>query len=227
VCSSDLFTRESAERIAGVIRSAELAVPAAAPLTFERRFPERVPKQVRAATFNGSWAIGASKVVTFSYAPTATQAVTNLSWPITNTAYSGENCIVGREGTSWWLVVPVLSTATAVFATQTATAVFVTGTATQVFYTGSATQSSVNGFSFSRATINYVTDVSATLNTSDCSITVSKTDGSVEVVTGATVTTGTITVQTNTATGSYITGTTTGVFIQQTATATYLRLRVP
>ena len=221
------FTRESAERIAGVIRAAELAVPAAAPLTFERRLTDRVPKQVRAATFTGSWAINATKVVTFKYAPTATQAVTNLSWPITHNHTAAENCLVGREGTSWWLVVPVLQTATAVFATQTATAVFVTGTATSVFYRGSATQSIANGISLSRSTINYVTDVSATLNTTDCSITVSKTNGSTEVVTGATVSTGTITVQTNTATGSYITGSTTGVFIQQTATATYLRLRVP
>jgi hypothetical protein len=221
------FTYESAERIADVVRAAELATPQGKPLTFEARFPERMPKQVRAATFTGSWAINASKVVTFKYAPTATQAVTNLSWPITHNHSVAENCIVGREGTSWWLVVPVLQTATAVFATQTATAVFVTGTATSVFYTGSATQSIANGISLARSTISFVTDVSATLNTSDCSITVSKTNGSSEVVTGATVSTGTITVQTNTATGSYITGTTTGVFIQQTATATYLRLRVP
>jgi hypothetical protein len=221
------FTFESAGRIADVVRAAELATPQGRPLTFEARFPDRVPKQVRAATFSGAWPVNSNKVVQFKFAPTATANVTNLSWPISSTAYSSENCIVGREGTSWWLVVPVLSTATAVFATQTATAVFVTGTATQVFYTGSATQSSVNGFSFSRATINYVTDVSATLNTSDCSIIVSKTTGNLEVVTGASAITGTITVQTNTATGSYITGTTTGVFIQQTATATYLRLRVP
>jgi hypothetical protein len=221
------FTFESAGRIADVVRAAELATPAGKPLTFEARFPERMPKQVRAATFSGSWPINSSKVVTFKFAPTATANVTNLSWPISSTAYSSENCLVGREGTSWWLVVPVLQTATAVFATQTATAVFVTGTATAVFYRGSATQSMANGISLSRATINYVTDVSATLNTSDCSITVSKTNGSSEVVTGATVSTGTITVQTNTATGSYITGTTAGVFIQQTATATYLRLRVP
>ena len=221
------FTFESAERIAGVVRAAELATPQGKPLTFEARFPERIPRNVRAATFNGSWAIGASKVVTFKHAPTATQAVTNLSWPITSTAYSGENCLVGREGTSWWLVVPVLSTATAVFATQTATAVFVTGTATSLFYTGTATQSIATGISLSKATINFLTNVSAALNTADCTITVSNTMSSTEVVIGATVTTGTITVQTNTATGSYITGTTTGVFIQQTVTATYLRLRVP
>ena len=221
------FTFESAERIAGVIRSVELAVPAAAPLTFERRLTDRVPKQVRAATFSGSWAINSTKVVTFSYAPTATQTITNLSWPITHNHTAAENCLVGREGTSWWLVVPVLQAQTAVFATQTATAVFVTGTATSLFYTGTATQSIVTGISLSKATINFLTNVSAALNTTDCTITVSTTGSSTEVVIGATVSTGTITVQTTTATGFYITGTTTGVFIQQTATATYLRLRVP
>ena len=221
------FTYESAERIAGVVRAAELATPEGKPLTFEARFPDRMPKQVRAATFTGSWAINATKVVTFKYAPTATQTVTNLSWPITHNHTAAENCLVGREGTSWWLVVPVLQAATAVFATQTATAVFVTGTATSLFYTGTATQSIATGISLSKATINFLTNVSASLNTADCTIAVSKTTGSSEVVTGATVSTGTITVQTGTATGSYITGTTTGVFIQQTVTATYLRLRVP
>ena len=221
------FTRESAERVARVVRQAELTPAAASPLTFDRRLSDRHPKQVRAATFSGSWPIGSVKTVTFKYAPTATANVTNLSWPITHNHSLAENCIVGREGTSWWLVVPVLQTATAVFATQTATALFVTGTATSVFYTGSATQSIATGISLAKSTISFLTDVSASLNTSNCTITVSKTTGSSEVVTGATVSTGTITVQTNTATGSYITGTTTGVFIQQTATATYLILRVP
>lgn len=221
------FTRESAERIAGVVRAAETAAPSASPLTFDRRFPERIPRMVRAATFTGSWAINDSKVVTFRYAPTATQAVTNLSWPITHSHSVPENCLVGKEGTSWWLVVPVLEARTAVFVTQTATAVFATGTATAVFAGSSGTQSIATGISLAKSTITYVTDVSATLNTSNCVITVSKTNGSTEVVTGATVSTGTITVQSNTATGSYITGSTTGVFIQQTATSTYLRLRVP
>ena len=113
------FTRESAERVARVVRQAELTPAGASPLTFDRRLSDRHPKQVRAATFSGSWAINASKVVTFKYAPTATQTVTNLSWPITHGHTTPENCIVGKEGTSWWLVVPVLQTATAVFVTQT------------------------------------------------------------------------------------------------------------
>lgn len=96
------FTYESAERIAGVVRAAELATPEGKPLTFEARFPDRMPKQVRAATFTGSWAINASKVVTLKYAPTATASVLNL---LINLPSAGQrNCIVGREGTAWNLV---------------------------------------------------------------------------------------------------------------------------
>jgi len=140
------FTRESAERIAGVVRQAELTPPAASPLTFAKRFEDRAPKQVRAATFSGSWPIGGTKVVTFKYAPTATVNAFNLSWPITLTAYSNEDCIVGREGTNWWLVVPRLEARTAIMVTQTA----------------------------STAVMRSVT-IAAVLNTSNCSITVSQT----------------------------------------------------
>jgi hypothetical protein len=94
-------------------------------------------------------------VVQFKYAPTATANVTNLSWPITSTAYAAENCIVGREGTSWWLVVPVLQAQTAVLVTQTASITFASGT----------------------ATASAVSDVliSASLNTNNCLITIGKT----------------------------------------------------
>jgi hypothetical protein len=140
------FTRESAERIAGVVRAAELSPAVASPLDFGRRVvDQRIPKQVRAATFTGSWSVGASKVVTFKYAPTATANVTNLSWPITHNHSVAENCVVGKEGTSWWLVVPVLQTATAVFVMQT---------------TSTTVMSSIQ--------------ISASLNTSNCTITVSQ-----------------------------------------------------
>jgi hypothetical protein len=149
------FTRESAERIAGVVRQAELTPPAASPLTFAKRFEERAPKQVRAATFSGAWPIGSTKVVTFKYAPTATVNAFNLSWPITLTAYSNEDCIVGREGTNWWLVVPRLEARTAILVTQTASQLICSGTATQ----------------------SVVTDVSisGSLNTSSCAITIGRT----------------------------------------------------
>ena len=207
------FTFESAERIAGVIRSAELAVPVASPLTFERRLTDRVPKQVRAATFAGSWEINASKVVTFTYAPTATQTVMNLSWPITYNHATPENCIVGREGTSWWLVVPVLQTATAVFVTQTQQRTFCSGTASQIVVTSVST---------SGTSVTSISDVSVTasLNTNNCSITVgvTLTTASTNIVSGVTASTATIKV---------VSATATAVFIQQTATATYLQLRVP
>jgi hypothetical protein len=140
------FTFESAERIANVVRAAETTPPSASPLTFGRRVDGRLPKQVRVATFSGSWAINVSKVVTFKHAPTATVNAINLSWPITLTAYSNEDCIVGREGTNWWLVVPKLEARTAVFATQTAS-----------------------------TTIMRSITISATLNTNNCAITVSQT----------------------------------------------------
>jgi hypothetical protein len=184
------FTRESAERIAGVVRAAETAYPAASPLTFERRVTDRVPKQVRAATFTGSWGIGASKTVTFKYAPTVTQTVTNLTWPITHNHASPVNCLVGKEGTSWWLVVPVLQDWTAVLVTQT------------------ASQQLVTGVSVSSGTINYLSgvSVSGSLNTSNCQITIgtTQTTASMNVVTGVAANTALITVIQQTVTATYI-----------------------
>jgi hypothetical protein len=51
------FTRESAERIAGVVRQAELTPPAASPLTFQRIPSASVPSQLRFARYTAttSW----------------------------------------------------------------------------------------------------------------------------------------------------------------------------
>ena len=207
------FTRESAERIAGVVRQAELTPAAASPLTFDRRLSDRVPKQVRAATFSGSWPIGSTKAVTFKYAPTATANVVNLSWPITLSGYVNEDCIVGNEGTNWWLVVPVL---------QTATAVFVTQTVQKSYCSNTASRSVVSAVSTSTGSITYLSDVSVTasLNTSSCAITigVTKTTGSSSVITGVNVSTSTITI---------VSQMSTAVFIDRTETSTYLQLRIP
>ena len=207
------FTRESAERVARVVRTAELTPAAASPLTFDKRFSERVPKQVRAATFSGAWAIGSTKAVTFKYAPTATANVVNLSWPITLSGYVNEDCLVGKEGTSWWLVVPKLEAATAVFVTQTQQ---------QTFCSQTSTQSVITSVTTSGETITSLSDVSVTasLDTSSCAITigVTKTPASSKVVTGVTVSTAQIKVVSQTATA---------VFITATATGSYLRLRVP
>lgn len=224
------FTRESAERIANVVRAAETAPPPASPLRFEALFQDRVPKQVRAARFSGAWPIGSTKMVTFSYTPTATANVTNLSWPITNTAYANEDCIVGKEGTNWWLVVPVLSTATAIMVTRTATALFVTQTATARFVTSSAAQSVVTGVSTTKGTINFLSDVSisASLNTTDCAITVgvTKTTGSAEIITGVEVTTGTVAAVGGFGSATVIGGTMVGIVPTQTRLDAYFRPRL-
>lgn len=140
------FTRESAERIAGVVRAAEQAPTPTLPLTFERLQETRLPKSIRSATFSGAWPIGSSKVVTFANLPTNTANVQNLSWPITSSGYSNEPCLVGKEGTAWYLIVPRLQTATAIFVTQTQAGTSLVSIA-----------------------------IAATLNTSNCTITVSQT----------------------------------------------------
>jgi len=140
------FTRPAAERIAKVVREVEAGDRDQAGLTFGNRFPQQMPRQVRAATFTGSWSIGNTNTVTFKAVPTVTAVVQNLSWPIAFNHTTPENCIVGKDGTSWWLVVPVLQTATAVFVTQTSSMSIVTDV-----------------------------NISATLNTTSCAITVGKT----------------------------------------------------
>ena len=140
------FTRESAERVARVVRQAELSAPAASPLTFDRRISDRIPKQVRAATFSGAWPIGSTKTVAFKTATAVTANVVNLSWPITLSGYVNEDCLVGKEGTNWWLVVPKLEAPTAVFVTQTQNVSRITDV-----------------------------QISATLNQSNCAISIGKT----------------------------------------------------
>lgn len=217
------FTLESAERIASVVRSAEVTPAAASPLKFNRIAEGRIPKQVRAATFSGAWPIGSSKSVTFTNMPTNTATVQNLSWPITEAGYSNEPCIVGKDGTSWYLVVPVLQTATAVFATTTQQRTIVSGTASQNVSTGLSQGTYASGVQ----TFAAVTDVSisAELNTNSCAITI-----------GKTLTTSEIRVVSGTATAFFASGTTTiavcgttatAAVIVGTATSSFLRIRVP
>jgi len=131
------FTYESAERIADVVRAAETAGPPSAPLTFEPRLTNRVPRQVRAAKFNGTWPVGVSKVVLLSNTPTATAAVMNLSWPL-NFSYTNEDCIVGKDGTAWYLVVPRLEAKTAVMVSRTVRLDVLTGITVTGSFDGTA-----------------------------------------------------------------------------------------
>jgi len=158
------FTRESSERIARVVRAAETSLPAGPPLSFAPFVDGRRPRQVRAATFSGSWPIGSSKAVTFKNVPAVTASVVNLSWPITLTAYSSEDCLVGKDGTAWYLVVPRLEAATAaVYQTQQRT-----------YVSDGGLNEVVVGVS-----------LAATLNTNNCAITIGQTltTASIRVVT--------------------------------------------
>jgi len=143
------FTRESAERIANVVRSVELGAAPARPLTFDRVDVVQKAKTFRICTYTGAWSIGDAKTVSFKYqtATPNTVSATNLFFPITNTATAtARDCAIAKDGTAWFLIDVRLAERTAVFVTST-----------------SAT--------------SRLTDVtlSASLNTSACTITIGKT----------------------------------------------------
>jgi hypothetical protein len=102
------FTRESAERVARVVRQAELTPAGASPLTFRKLFSDN-KKSVRIGTFTGSWPISGTKTVTFKYVAETpnTAMVTNLVCGL-NPAGSCDVSIA-REGTSWFLLQPNLT----------------------------------------------------------------------------------------------------------------------
>jgi hypothetical protein len=141
------FTRESAERIANVVRAAELSTPEARPLSFAREDFFRNRKTFRICTFTGDWPIGVSKVVTFKYqaATPNTALALNLFFPLNSPSASGD-CAIAKDGNAWFLIdVPF----------EEATAVFVSAT----------------------SSTSVMTDVtlSASLNTSACTISIGKT----------------------------------------------------
>lgn len=106
------FSRGAAQRIAKVVRTVEGGNRTQGGLSFEHPMPSGAGgsvKLVRRATFTGSWPIGTTAVVTFVQAPTATANATNLIWPLDASNPSAQTCLVGKEGTSWWLIVPRLS----------------------------------------------------------------------------------------------------------------------
>ena len=197
------FTLESAERIARVVRAAELGSPQARALTFDRIDYQRKDKVFRVCTFTGAWQIGDSKIVTFrnvTATPNTASAV-NLFFPIGTGHTSTMACAVAKDGTAWYLIDVPFQTATAVFIGTTSTGVVVTSTATGISVSSTASAS-------------YVTDISlsGSLNTSSCSITI-----------GKTLTTASRTFITGTATAVFIGTTATSVRISDTYTGTYLR----
>jgi hypothetical protein len=203
------FTRESAERIANVVRAAELSTPEARPLSFAREDFFRNRKVFRIATFAGAWPTGVEKVVTFKYqtATPNTASAMNLFFPITKTAAAGD-CAIAKDGNAWFLVdVPVEET-TAVFASSTVSVtVFGTGSTSVIRFIGTG----------STQTTTYVTGVSASLNTASCAISVAASTATATSFSMA---------GTQTAISVSMSGTQTITVAGATFTSTFLRFRV-
>ena len=101
------FTRESAERIANVVRAAELTPRSGQPLTFDTIQQSASRKTFRMATFTGSWPINTEKTVTFRGVTTTpnTVSATNLTMHLPDIGLSPPfDCQIAKDGTAWHLV---------------------------------------------------------------------------------------------------------------------------
>ena len=100
------FTKPAAERIAKVVRAVEGGDRNAGPLTFGNRGVAGNPRVVRVCTFTGSWAVNATKTVTFrnQTATPNTVAALNLFCGLHPTATCDVS--IAKDGTSWFLVQP-------------------------------------------------------------------------------------------------------------------------
>jgi len=143
------FTRESAERIANVVRAAELTPTRGRALSFDAIQQGASRKTFRMATFTGAWSINGTKTVTFRNVTSTpnTVSATNLLLDVPNAgATATRNCAIAKDGTAWYLVFPQVKTRNVTLAT------------------GTASQSVVTDVS-----------VSGSLNTTNCSITINRT----------------------------------------------------
>lgn len=75
------FTRESADRIARVVRETEITPKPAKPLTFQPLLQSHGGKGLQLGTFTGNWNTAAFNVVTLA-GTTATVSVLNVSNPV-------------------------------------------------------------------------------------------------------------------------------------------------
>lgn len=104
------FDSASAARIAAAVRKVEIGDRAEKPLRFDPVLPAQQRKAFRIATFDGAWAVGESKTVTFKYqtATPNTASVVNLFCGL-NPGTVVTDISIGKEGTAWYLVQPNLT----------------------------------------------------------------------------------------------------------------------
>jgi hypothetical protein len=96
------FTRESADRIAGAVRTLELTPAGGAPLNFEKP-AEQVKKQIRFGVIQGTWPLGEEKTV---YVPDGTSYREVVSFNAIASVRSSDfveerKVAIARDGTAW------------------------------------------------------------------------------------------------------------------------------
>ncbi len=101
------FTRASARRIADAVRKVEIGDRGGGTLTFAK--PEEPPprrKVFRICTFDGSWAKGTTKLVTYKYVTSTPNTVyaMNLFAEIGTSASTARNCAIAADAGTWHLV---------------------------------------------------------------------------------------------------------------------------
>jgi hypothetical protein len=101
------FTRESAERIASVIRATEVTPRPGKPLTFEPYLQADTNRRVfRMCTFTGAWDIETYKTVTFrniTTMPNTVEAI-NVFVSLGTSASDPRPCAIAKDGTAWYLI---------------------------------------------------------------------------------------------------------------------------
>jgi hypothetical protein len=144
------FSRQSAQRIAKVVRTVEAGNRDQPGIVFDHPQPNLGNAKVfRVATFTGAWDINASKTVTFKNqtATPNTVSASNLFFDFPEPSGTVD-CGIAKEGTAWYVVsVPITS----------------------------VTQQLIDGGDYDNVEVVTDISISASLSTADCSITVNKT----------------------------------------------------
>ena len=192
------FTRESARRIASVVRSAELTPLASQPLNFDRVDFSK-SRVFRVGTFAGAWPAYTENTVTFKNVTSTPNTVTvqNLFFDIDFTPSFEPDCAIAKEGTSWYLVsVPLDASVAVADIVMSQQQVIATAQTAKLTFLGTASTTSISFASGATAELTYIaevikttsevtflTSVAASLNTTDCKITVTPESQTIPVVT--------------------------------------------
>ena len=186
------FTRESADRIASLVRQTELAEPAGRPLSWMPIIDPQKVKILRVGTFDGSWPKDTQSVVTFENVTTTpnTASVMNFFYPLDDV--SGGKCLIAKENTSWYLVSVPMRLSTVQVVDNSDYVQVVTGISTaKLTYLNAKSTAVINTFSGTsdvsirpcetNGQIEVLTDVSVTFDPENCSINVDKTTQTIEL----------------------------------------------